>query len=290
MKRPIFVIGNPRSGTTLLRLMLTSHPTIVIPPESGFAIWWRDKYQDWNASKAMTHRARSFLVDLARSKKLETWELDYDALYNDLLRIRPPTYSALISLVYEAYARKRKPGFQRWGDKNNFHVQHVGTLHSLFSEAQFIHIVRDGRDVACSYRNLDRANIDSLYAPRLVTDIERIAAEWKSNVDAVRKAFSTLAPEQRLEIRFEDLVSESEDTLRKVCNFLGEPYHPQMLDYPAINRREKLEPIVFLQWKAKTLFAPDSSALGKFRTQLSRREIKSFEMTAGALLRTYHYL
>jgi transcriptional regulator len=86
-------------------------------------------------------------------------------------------------------------------------------------------------------------------APKLVTHIAGIAAEWKTNIEAVREAFSTLDIEQKLKIRFEVLVSESEDILRKVCKFLGESSHSDMLDYPAINRREKLETTAFLSGK-----------------------------------------
>jgi hypothetical protein len=289
MKPSVFIIGSPRSGTTLLRLMLTSHPFIVVPPECGFIIWWLEKYRDWNAAAADSERAVDFVADLARSKKIETWDLDFDALLTQCRRARPANYSALVSLVNEAYARRRKPGFHRWGDKNNFHVRHVETLHSLFPKAQFLHLVRDGRDVACSYQQLGRAEIKSLYAPKLPTDIVEIAAEWKGNVEAVGNAFSTIPPAQRLEIRYEDIVTQSESILREVCEFLDESYSPQMLDYHVLNRRDGLEPSEFLRWKPKTLDAPDAAALGKFRTELSAAEIKSFEEIAGGLLRKYRY-
>src|SRR5437868_10830563 len=104
--------------------MVTSHPAILVPPECGFAIWWRQKYGDWKAEDAEGKRAQAFIQDLGSSKKIETWELDYDFLLAEIKRLRPATYSALASLVYETYARKKKPEFQRWGDKNNFHVRH----------------------------------------------------------------------------------------------------------------------------------------------------------------------
>ena len=290
MKPPIFIIGNPRSGTTLFRLMVTSHPSIVVPPECGFAIWWREKYGNWNGAAAESKEASAFVADLAQSKKIETWKLNFDLLLAELRRVRPANYSALVSLVYEIYARARKPGFQRWGDKNNFHVRHVGTLHSLFPEAQFLHIVRDGRDVACSYRQLKRTKIESAYAPNLTTDVAEIATEWKTNLEFVRDGFDVLPMRQRLEIRYKDLVTQSEATLRTVCEFLGEAFHREMLDYHLLNRRDTLEPNEFLQWKAKTLDAPDATALGKFRTELTPEEIASFEKIAGDMLRKYRYL
>lgn len=289
MNSPVFIIGNPRSGTTLFRLMVTSHSAIVIPPECGFAIWWHEKYRDWQSADAISPRAGEFVSDLLQSKKIETWELNRGKLLEEIQQAAPESYAALVSLVYTAYARPRKPGFRRWGDKNNFHVRHVSALRSMFPDARFIHIIRDGRDVACSYQQLGRAKIDSAYAPKLSSDVAAIATEWKGNVEAVRWAFSLMPQEQRLEIRYEDLVAKSETTLREVCRFLGEEYDPAMLEYHRLNRRDTLEPVEFLQWKAKTLEAPDPSSLGRFRTELTSGEIESFDKIAGDLLRDYRY-
>ncbi len=290
MKPPIFIIGNPRSGTTLFRLMLTSHPAIVIPPECGFAIWWQKKYHDWTADCAASARAGEFIADLFSSKKIETWNLESKNLLAQIQAVRPNDYSALVSLVYEFYAASHKPGFQRWGDKNNFHIRHIPDLHALFPQAQFLHITRDGRDVACSYRQLGEAKITSAYAPKLARDITVIAEEWKSNLEAVDAAFQSLPVAQKMEIRYEDLVQQTEKTLRAVCAFLGEPYDSQMLNYHQLNREHALEPAEFLQWKAKTLEAPDASALGKFRTQLTAEEISAFENVAADQLRKHLYL
>ena len=290
MKSPLFIIGNPRSGTTLLRLMVASHPAIVVPPECGFAIWWREKYGAWTAADNAKDHVRGFINDLAQSKKIETWKLDYAYLAKEILAKQPGNYATLVSLVYETYAQAYKPAFERWGDKNNFHVRHVADLHALFPDAQFVHIVRDGRDVACSYRQLSQAKMTSAYAPKLPVDIAAIAGEWKANLEAVRADFAKLPAHLRKELRYEDLVRQPEDTLRKLCGFLGEPYEPQMLEYHVLNRRDSLEPGEFLQWKAKTLAAPDASALGKFQTELSSADIDLFVRVACEMLRAYHYI
>ena len=76
---PIFVLGGPRSGTTMLRLMISAHHSICIPPECGFALWLHEKYKDWNKSQGYTQ----FLEDLLASKKFETRKLKGD----DILRV-----------------------------------------------------------------------------------------------------------------------------------------------------------------------------------------------------------
>ncbi len=267
--------------------MIASHHAIVVPPECGFAIWWNNKYGSWSVGNG---QPVEFIRDLSQSKKIETWNLDFQALLNEILDTRPTDYAALVALVYNAYARRQKPNFKRWGDKNNFHVRHVADIHALFPDALFIHIVRDGRDIACSYRHLNKAKIESAYAPKLPTNIDTIANEWRSNLEAVRADFRRLPAGQCCELRYEDLVRTPVKTLSELCDFMGESYDPQMLEYHLKNRLDSLEPSEFLQWKAKTLIAPDSSALGKFRTELTAIEINRFENIAGELLEEYRYI
>ena len=77
MQSPLFVIGNPRSGTTLLRLMLTCHPAVIIPPECGFVIWLKRKYFNWAlADSGNTAIVNELVNDLFECRKFETWELD----------------------------------------------------------------------------------------------------------------------------------------------------------------------------------------------------------------------
>src|SRR3989338_6176614 len=113
MKSPIFIIGNPRSGTTLLRLMLTCHQHIVIPPECGYMIWWYEKYKDWKGDDS-GERLNNFLDDLFISKKFETWNLQRKALKEFLMGRDNKTYPDLVSSIYEYYGRQLKDTFKRW--------------------------------------------------------------------------------------------------------------------------------------------------------------------------------
>ena len=268
----------------MLRLMLTSHPNIVIPPECGFAIWWAAKYENWQIGQVP-----EFIADLKSSKKIETWNLDYPRLVDFLNSQRPTSYANVVSLVYEFYARSRKPGFQRWGDKNNFYLDHVPALHALFPCAQFVHIVRDGRDVACSYRKLSGAKIESCYAPKLPGDVREIARLWKSNLQTVADAFSAIPRKQALMVRYEDVVRQTELTLRRISTFLGQEFDPIMLDYHHLNKMEKLEPAEFLQWKANTLNKPMPERIGNFAHELTWDETNAFEEIAETALKSHGY-
>lgn len=290
MKPPIFVIGNARSGTTLLRLMLNNHSNIVVPPECGFAVWWYEKYKSW--SKDCCHDPRlvgQFVQDLSTSRKIETWQLDYSALREFISLEQPQTYPELVSCMYVFYANSTGRAIRRWGDKNNFHVDWIKLLSDMFRDACFIHIARDGRDVACSYRDMGILQSGSQYAPRLPTDIAHIAAEWTANLDKVILSFEQIGWDRACEVRYEDLVTNNRSELTRICEFLGEPYDERMLDYYVYNAREHQEPTEFLAWKRRTLEKPTTSQVGRFRRELTDEEIGVFETHASALLERYGY-
>jgi len=289
VKPPFFIIGNPRSGTTLLRLMLDGHRNLLVPPECGFMVWWFEKYRHWGETSCADGTLDAFLADLATSRKVETWGLDFAELGRFIAAERPASYAALASSVYVFYGRSIGRAFDRWGDKNNFHVTRVDLLARLFPEAAFLHIVRDGRDVACSCRGVAGLGLRSEYAPRLPVDIDDIAREWRSNLEAAIAAFDAIGRSRVHELRYEDLVSRPAAELERVCAALGEPYDGQMLDYPTGVSSRHREPEAFLAWKALILEPPTTSRIGVHRRELSPPETAAFEGIAGDLLARYGY-
>ena len=120
---PIFIIGSPRSGTTLLRLILTCHSEVIVPPECGFIIWLRVKYQSWSIDNCFDDvMIESFVNDLLASKKFDTWGLNEALISSLITKLRPRTYAQLCMCIYKAYAESKGGVFKYWGDKNNYYV------------------------------------------------------------------------------------------------------------------------------------------------------------------------
>jgi len=282
-----FIIGNPRSGTSLFRLLLTSHSNIHIPPESGFMIWWQRVYKDWTWSDD-TIKLDTFLSDLFTSKKFEFMELDRQGLFDFLNKQQPRNYADISQMIYKYHAIKAGKETALIGDKNNFHLKHIADLDQLFPKAKFVHIIRDGRDVATSYIDMSKIDSQSDYRPRLPSAVADIATEWHNNIHSVQNGFSRLPTSRFLEIRYEDLVLDTENTLTKVCAFLGQVYEPAMLDFYLQNQETKLEPDEFMAWKARTRGKIDSSAIGKWQN-LSQDDIANFEKICGDILQNYNY-
>ena len=284
MSTPFFIIGNPRSGTTLLRLMLTSHPSLVVPPEGGFAIHLHSMYRDFSGD--ISH-IEEFVMDVLAAKKMEEWGLSKDGLVQHIIENEPCNYRDLVALVYEFYSLSLGWEIEMWGDKNNYYLHHIVELQEIFPQAKFIHIVRDGRDVACSYRDL--ATTTGKYAPQLPNSVTSAAYQWKENLAKIIGSFAAIGLENVYEIRYEDLVLNAESELTNLCDFLGVKYSSEMMKYNELNRKLELEPEIYLRWKQKTNEGLDSSRVNRWKTGMFAEDAFIFEKIAGDYLIRYRY-
>ena len=128
-----FVIGSPRSGTTLFRLMLNKHKGLVVPPEAGFLTWLYGNYKDFNCGMI-----DDFVEDLSQTKKFASWNVDISALREYLVKAGPQNYKSLIDLVYAFYAQRvLKKNVTIMGDKNNFFLNEIVLLGVAMEENHF---------------------------------------------------------------------------------------------------------------------------------------------------------
>ena len=204
-----FVVGCRRSGTTLLRAILGAHPQVAVPPESRFLM------------ALVPDGTRPFeparLLDaLYNHDYFARWQLRRPAVEASFRDDPPGTYSEAIRRLYGLWAGGQ--GKARYADKTPDHVLRVGTLTALFPDSRVVHVVRDGRDVAASFLEL-----------RWVDSIERAALHWRHRVLRARQAAAVLPKSRYHEVRYEDLVSRPEPTLRALCAAIDLPFDPAML-------------------------------------------------------------
>lgn len=290
-KFPVFILGNPRSGTSLFRIMLTCHPEICIPPECGFIQWWYEKYQNWSEQNSMNKSlVKNYINDLKKSKKIETWNLNYIDLEKLIYTHRPGSYSELCYLVYIQYMYNLNKDAKIVGDKNNYYINHLDLLDSIFPNANYILIVRDGRDVACSYRSVNQIQTQSLYKPKLPHFIDDIAIEWNNNNQNIINFFNKINKKRWSIIKYEDLLTKPQKYLEKICNFLEISFHGEMLNFYDINGKLNLEPTKTLGWKLKTLKPLDVNNIGKYRCELKDGEISRFEKISSKSMSYFGYI
>lgn len=189
--RPIFVVGCQRSGTTLLRLMLDSHPNISCGPETRF------------------------LADFAKVTG-EGW--DRMGLYGFAKEYWYEKFAEFFDSFQTEYAKGR--GKTRWADKTPRYALSLDFVDALFPDSQVVHVVRDGRDVVASHR--DRWGYRSA-----VKAVEK----WPRYIKAAQAFGARVPTDRYIEVRYEALVGDTEAQLRRLLTFLEEPWDSAVLDH-----------------------------------------------------------
>jgi len=215
---PLFIVGSERSGTTLLRAALARHPRLAIADVAWLYPRFRrhlHTYGDLSRPDALRTLVREMIFGL----KQPFWGLPLNprTIVDELIaRIRGPRFADVYRAMLTLYAEHvDKP---RWGEKTPHNVFFVEEIVGDFPDAVFLHIVRDGRDVAVE-------QLRSAFGPRNVYAAARL---WKQTIEAASRG-RAVAGERWLEIGYERLVFEPEDQLRRVLDFMGEVFDPAML-------------------------------------------------------------
>ncbi len=275
VRSPIFIVGMPRSGTTLVSAMLDAHPDIAISPETHFYTRCRPPGGSAATVDEMWHclRQQPGFGD-ARFSAAEQAEMQAR-----IDRGCPsPQPADVLRAVEEVYAERY--GAEAWGEKTPDHLQHVPTILQDFPDAAILVVVRDPRDVCLSLKGLPW-NRDTLLES---------AWTWRCYAQATqsyRERFS----EQVRWVRYEDLLDDPASVISDVLSWLEAPSDPDLLDTvlhfyeqsgsPADAGREP--------WKRKTRRPIDPSNQEKWRTQMSRAEQWAVQRLTGPALREMGY-
>lgn len=269
-----FILGRPRSGTTLLRTLFDAHPNVQIPPECKFILDLYPKYgkkTNWSEKEL-----EGFYQDLIRQWRFNIWTIDREKLKAGLMACAGKTsYSMICKVVYHHYQSFYEKKEILWfGDKNPGYTIYTERLLKIFPDAKFIQILRDYRDNYVSVKDVDF----ELPVPSLV------ATKWKLFYKNVRRAAGK-NPERYLTIRYEDLVDDPEKQMKPVCAFLGIDYRPEMLEF---HRKEdeifKVYPKAFvMRFHANLVNKINKSRSGIWKEKLSRNEIRLADMAVGKI-------
>lgn len=234
--RPIFIVGCPRSGTTLLRLILDSHPNISCGPESHFLT-------DLEAIVGRYwHRIKPFGFD-------------------------KPYWHEKIAAFFDSFQMEhaRARGKARWADKTPKYSIRLPFINEIFPECQVVHMIRDPYDVVASHR--ERWGYKSALLCAMRT--------WKEYVTEARAAGRGMPAGRYKEIRYEQLVGNPEPVVRELLDYLGEPWVGSILEYQqfehnmAGQKHEKLT-------ERRRQSAGESATIYKSRVGAGRGELDPF--------------
>lgn len=280
-----FVVGVGRSGTTLLRLMLDAHPEMAIPPETHFVPALLEAFE---RPRVNPERALEAIVSYPRSGWPDSG-VEADELlrrFNELRRFNSPD---AVRSFYAAYAARH--GKQRYGDKTPRYVTRLNRIGRALPEAQFIHVIRDGRDVALS---MNRRLVELRGSEPV--PFRRLGRRWRRRILNARA--NELVSDRYMEVRYEDLVTDTEASLRRVCEKIELDFDPVMLSYhegaaermEEMNRtreragRQTLSGEERMKAHALTSAPPTSARIAVWKTEMSAEDRHEFEAVAGDLL------
>lgn len=270
---PIFV-GSGRSGTTMFRNVFDAHPELAMCHEAHFIAPMLRRRTRYEADTGFA--ADDFVSDLFANPNFRRQGLDEADVRSTLTAAHPGTTADAIRTVMALYAQLR--GKPLYGDKTPGYVISVDLLAEHFPEARFLHIIRDGRDVAMAYLDRDE------WGPSSLADA---AHYWKSRVGRGRRAGRRLGPGRYREVRYEDMVDDPEDVTRELCDFLGLEFDPAMLRFHEKGAdfiAQTHDPAAF-----RNLAKPITKGMRDWRTQMTPDDIALFEAIAGDLLADVGY-
>lgn len=244
MARPIFVVGSMGSGTTLMRLMLDSHPNIMIAQETGFmrSVNAIQSIPFWHAKDGWIKR-----IGITRDELDRAIESFYDEVFG---------------------LAASKQGASRWGDKTPFHVEFIQAAARVFPDAVFVGTIRHPGAVSASMS-------------RFGWDWQKGIRHWCTANEAILDASPKVGDRLRL-WRYEDLVSDSEQVMREVLEFVQEPWDPIVLEHHrhqsgrAEGGTVANEPV-------------DTSRVDKWRVGATDKDLRVLDRMAGPLASFFGY-
>jgi hypothetical protein len=265
-------------------MMLDAHPELAIPAETHFV-------PELIAREQAGIQAPQLVAEVIGSRAWDDFGIEPEQLRERVRALADGDAAGILRAFYELCAERE--GKRRWGDKTPVYVAHMRTIGAVLAEARFVHLIRDGRDVALSRRRR------GMGAGKPIADAARL---WRRRIEAARKQARRLRG-RYLELRYEDLVAAPEAELRRICALIELEFEPAMLAYHRTSEGRlaelsDLEPAGARPGRSGTerrrahaLAArpPEPGRAGGWREQMDADDLVRFEAEAGALLAELGY-
>lgn len=277
---PFFIVGASRSGTTMMRLLLNAHPRIGVPKEMAYFEYCAiaGVLDTWQSPRFPRGNYADFVRGYLKRRRIALEGMDPDALAEAILADPMKTLERPIRIILDAWARKE--GKAVWGEKTPKNLFYVDKIYEIMPDARFIYIVRDPRAVVNSMNRF----------ARFVDDSVLNAFNWLQAAEYGYNLFVESVPaEKRLELKYENLVTDVEGTARQICAFLDQPYDDEMLAF-YLKSRGELHPNAGQLGGVNTLTRPISTvSVDKWRDQLAARDISLVEAVCADAMAVHGY-
>ena len=269
-----FMFGFERSGTTLLSMIVGAHPEIAVPL-TVTGMWFRFGHRLAEYNDLKTQQDVEIIVDdLLDEERIHLWDEPIER--SEILDNLPTeNFGAIVARFHEVYAKKK--GKKYWANLDIATLDALDTVHQWFPSARYIHIVRDARDVALSHATMPYSSGNTLDC----------AERWDQRLRTNLKMGAMLGDSRYFVVRYEDLITNTESTLQRICSFLGVTYDAAMLEYPGMVESKVPKHRRWL-WPALDS-PPDASKVGQWRTKMGAAKRFVVESHTGHLLTELGY-
>jgi hypothetical protein len=265
---PFFIVGSGRSGSTLLRLMLCSHSRLAVPPETWYLLPLLQRFRSDVVLNAA--EVESAVAVITQHYRWPDQKLDAQDFRRGVSQLTAPCLRDIVEVVYRWHLAAE--GKARWGDKTPIYIEILPQLAQMFPGSRFIHLLRDGRDVAKSHQAAG-------WYGHWLHDNTR---EWTRALDCYRRWAGSDLSGRILQVRYEELVLDTEATLRRICQFIGEEFEPHMLSWEQKVDEQVPDRERRIHTKLKRRIGADDVA--RWQREMSARELFVAEAFMGAHL------
>lgn len=270
--RVAFIGGCQRSGTTMLASMIGTNSQVLVVPEAQFIC---DTYNEKNFDKYDLMEKFNLILN----NKYFKLQWGFNAVEENEIKMKISkigTYRELVELIVYQYAKRvNKENYTMWVTHDPYNITNAHILRRFFPDAKFIHIIRDGRAVALSFKNVDFGPSTTYYS----------AKEWKKQVNL---AFTTqyLIDDKNnfINVKYEDIILKTKEELTKISEFLCINYENQMLTGSGYVKPKVNNSIHKIVGKS-----PDLNRVSDWENKLTEKEIAIFEHYSNGLLKLLDY-
>ena len=272
--------------------MLDAHPDLAIPGETHFIPVLLRRWKEMEAAGLPEAERRDAALEMITSHpRWRDLGVDRDALERHVRALPEADAGEIARAVFVVYAGAR--GKPRWGDKTPGYLTKMPPIQRAIPEATFVHVLRDGRDVAMSWANVSWG----------VHDPAEAARRWVRRITGARNRRRRLREGTYLELRYEDLVSDPEASLRRVAEHLDLRWDAAMLEYHR-EAKERMAPAMreLRSMSGRTITAaererqhalvsepPRADRVSRWREEMPAEDRRAFEAIGGELLAELGY-
>ncbi len=275
----VFVVGCPRSGTTMLERMLDAHHELAMTHETHWVTRYAKRRRDLTREGFVLPETLDKLYTDYRFTRMAPPREQIERLMDQ----GPLKYRSFVRIVFDHFRRTKGKAFV--GDKSTGgYLRNIQRLRETCPDSKIVHLVRDGRDVCLSMLTWPKAARAAGRFPMFKDDpVATTAAWWQWHVRAGLEQGRSLGPDVYREFRYEQIVQEPDRQCAELCEFLGIENDPTMVQFHAGKAKPGQGKSANAAWLAPT------PGLRNWRTQMDPNQIEMFEAIAGETLDAFGY-